>query len=106
MDPYPNAPTPKPQDDTDLLALAVSVGVIRTQTWRDEGLCAQIDPDLWFPEKGESTRAAKEVCAACPVTEECLAYAMTGEIRFGVWGGTSERERKKLKAAAEAASTR
>jgi hypothetical protein len=59
--------------------------------------CAQ-DPDAWFPEKGESTRVAKQWCRQCPFIRECLAYALTNEAgRYGVWGGTSERERRNIR---------
>ena len=68
-------------------------------TWRDDALCRQVGMDLFFPEKGETPKAAKQVCAACPVRAECLAEALAGDIRFGVWGGTSERERRQLRRA-------
>lgn len=64
---------------------------------RDRGLCAQTDPDAFFPEKGGSTREAKKVCLSCDVRSECLEYALAHEERFGIWGGLSERERRKLK---------
>jgi WhiB family redox-sensing transcriptional regulator len=59
-------------------------------------VCAQIDPDLWFPEKGGSTREAKKTCVGCPVRTECLAFALDNDERFGIWGGMSERERRRL----------
>jgi len=65
--------------------------------WMTGGVCAQVDPDLWFPEKGGSTREAKALCARCPVRPECLAYALAHDERFGVWGGASERDRRRLK---------
>ncbi|MGK2348327.1 WhiB family transcriptional regulator [Actinomyces sp. W5033] len=65
--------------------------------WQERALCAQTDPDAFFPEKGGSTREAKRVCAACEVREECLEYALAHDERFGIWGGLSERERRKLK---------
>lgn len=66
-------------------------------SWRDDALCREVDMELFFPEKGGTTRPAKSVCAACAVRAECLAEALAGDIRYGVWGGTSERERRKLK---------
>lgn len=60
------------------------------------GLCAQADPDAWFPEKGQSTRPAQRVCEQCPIRAECLAYALGNGERFGVWGGASERTRRRL----------
>ena len=62
-----------------------------------EALCAEVDPDLFYPEKGGSTREAKQVCARCSVQAECLAYALNHDERFGIWGGTSERQRRRLK---------
>ena len=65
-----------------------------------EALCAQTDPEAFFPEKGGSTREAKRVCQSCTVRTECLEYALAQDERFGIWGGLSERERRKLKRAA------
>lgn len=64
--------------------------------WQDEALCAQADPESWYPEQGGSTTAAKQVCMGCPVRAQCLAYALAGHERFGIWGGLSERERRKF----------
>lgn len=63
----------------------------------DQALCAQTDPEAFFPEKGGSTREAKAVCAACPVREACLAWAIKTNQPHGVWGGLSEKERRKLR---------
>lgn len=65
--------------------------------WMDDALCAQADPDSFFPERGGSPRDAKKVCLSCPVIAECRAYALGRDERFGVWGGLSERERRRLK---------
>jgi WhiB family redox-sensing transcriptional regulator len=65
--------------------------------WQDRALCAQTDPEAFFPEKGGSTREAKRVCTSCEVRAECLEYALENDERFGIWGGLSERERRKLK---------
>lgn len=64
--------------------------------WQEHALCAQTFPDAFFPEKGGSTREAKQVCLACEVKAQCLAYALENQERFGVWGGLSERERRRL----------
>ena len=66
-------------------------------SWQERALCAQTDPEAFFPEKGGSTREAKKVCAQCEVRAECLQYALEHDERFGIWGGLSERERRKLK---------
>lgn len=65
--------------------------------WQAEALCAQTDPEAFFPEKGGSTRDAKRVCGACAVREECLQYALENDERFGIWGGLSERERRRVR---------
>jgi hypothetical protein len=69
---------------------------MRREGWRDLALCAQVDPELFFPEKGGSSRAAKQVCAGCDVRAECLQDALDRWELFGVWGGLSECERRKL----------
>ena len=65
--------------------------------WQASALCAQTDPEAFFPEKGGSTREAKSVCKVCEVKHECLEYALAHDERYGIWGGLSERERRKLK---------
>jgi WhiB family transcriptional regulator, redox-sensing transcriptional regulator len=80
--------------NVDLLALFAD-----PEPWMAEGICAQADPDAWFPEKGGSTVSAKRICMGCPVRDECLQYALDHNERHGVWGATSERERQKLKLA-------
>ena len=65
--------------------------------WMVDALCAQTDPEAFFPEKGGSTREAKRVCLTCEVRGDCLEYALGNDERFGIWGGMSERERRKLK---------
>jgi len=81
----------------DVLDITVPPG------WMTGGVCAQVDPELWFSEKGGSTREAKALCARCPVRPECpecpecLAYALAHDERFGVWGGASERDRRRMK---------
>jgi len=65
--------------------------------WQDRALCAQTDPEAFFPEKGGSTREAKRVCAKCEVREDCLEFALQHDERFGIWGGMSERDRRRLR---------
>jgi len=66
-------------------------------SWQEFALCAQTDPEAFFPEKGGSTREAKRVCQGCDVRRECLEFALENDERFGIWGGLSERERRRLK---------
>jgi WhiB family redox-sensing transcriptional regulator len=67
--------------------------------WQERALCAQTDPEAFFPEKGGSTREAKRVCLTCDVRTECLEYALANDERFGIWGGLSERERRRVRLA-------
>jgi len=60
-------------------------------------LCAQVDPDLWFPEKGQSNTAAKAICHRCDIEATCLALALADPEIEGIWGGTSQRERQVLR---------
>ena len=67
------------------------------ESWRAEALCAQTDPEAFFPEKGRSTAEAKAVCRRCPVIDECLEWALAHAQRYGIWGGTSAKERTSLR---------
>ncbi len=64
--------------------------------WQSRALCAQTDPEAFYPEQGGSTREAKKLCLTCEVRDDCLESAQANDERFGVWGGLSERERRKL----------
>lgn len=68
--------------------------------WHEQGLCQQVDPELFYPEKGagpNKVRQAKQVCAACPVKPECRQWAIANDEVYGVWGGTSETERRRIR---------
>ena len=67
------------------------------RSWQTKANCMGVDPDLFFPERGASTREAKEVCRGCVVREDCLEYALANGEKFGIWGGLSERERRRLR---------
>ncbi|WP_304621701.1 WhiB family transcriptional regulator [Rothia sp. ZJ1223] len=91
-------------NDPDALSLwEAAAGLYSTDgddgelAWQADALCAQTDPEAFFPEKGGSTRDAKRVCSECPVRQACLDYAMENDERFGIWGGLSERERRRLR---------
>jgi WhiB family redox-sensing transcriptional regulator len=93
-------------DDADTAPDATDVGALlllaaRSRDldpfWKDRALCAETDPEAFFPEKGGSTREAKRVCSVCDVRAECLEAALSNDERFGIWGGLSERERRRLK---------
>lgn len=72
---------------------------VKAPPWMAEADCAQTDPEAFFPERGGSTREAKKVCATCLVQAECLDYALDHDERHGIWGGLSERERRRIKKA-------
>jgi WhiB family transcriptional regulator, redox-sensing transcriptional regulator len=79
------------------LQLCEIFGLATEQSWQERALCSQTDPEAFFPEKGGSTREAKRICTGCEVRAECLEYALEHDERFGIWGGLSERERRRLK---------
>jgi WhiB family redox-sensing transcriptional regulator len=65
--------------------------------WQEQANCLGVDPDLFFPERGASTREAKSVCRGCEVRIDCLEYALAHGEKFGIWGGLSERERRRVR---------
>ena len=65
--------------------------------WQDYANCRGADADLFFPERGASTRKAKAICNACDVKAECLDFAIVQGEKFGIWGGMSERERRRVR---------
>ncbi len=65
--------------------------------WRELAACRGADLEVFFPERGESAGPARQVCAACPVRQPCLDYAITNRIVSGIWGGLTERERRALR---------
>ena len=66
-------------------------------SWTEEANCKGADADLFFPERGASTRKAKAICRACSVQSVCLESAIENSEKFGIWGGMSERERRRIK---------
>jgi|tagenome__1003787_1003787.scaffolds.fasta_scaffold19193427_1 WhiB family redox-sensing transcriptional regulator len=96
------APPPPGRDVLGLVRAGVACdaglpGPDEDQGWQDRALCAETDPEAFFPEKGGSTREAKKICTGCEVRAECLEYALANDERFGIWGGLSERERRRLR---------
>lgn len=88
---------------TLLDALAEMLGDDRL-AWQSQANCQGLDPDLFFPERGASTREAKTVCGDCAVKGDCLEWALAAGEKFGIWGGTSERERRRLRKARRSAA--
>lgn len=76
--------------------------MILNDTWREDALCRQTDPELYFPERGGSTQDAKDVCQICEVRTNCLDYALNTGQNFGVWGGLGEGELRRLRRARRA----
>jgi WhiB family redox-sensing transcriptional regulator len=64
--------------------------------WMARGLCADQPPSLFFPSDGVGVEVAKRICEECPVRATCLEYAIENRIDHGVWGGTSERQRRRI----------
>jgi WhiB family redox-sensing transcriptional regulator len=86
-------------EESPLRSLILVDGEAEEPDWQERALCAQTDPEAFFPEKGGSTREAKRICSGCEVRAECLEYALAHDERFGIWGGLSERERRRLRRA-------
>tara|TARA_Y100001949_G_scaffold149853_1_gene134792 strand:+ start:66 stop:434 length:369 start_codon:yes stop_codon:yes gene_type:complete len=70
---------------------------IDIKDWSDKAMCKDLDTQIFFPKRGEATRPIKIICSVCPVVKPCLEYAMKSSEKFGVWGGTSERERRRIR---------
>lgn len=67
-----------------------------SMSWRDRGRCRGLDPDIFYPPEEDDGLEAKEICAHCSVREICLEHAITHREKIGVWGGLTERERRRL----------
>jgi WhiB family redox-sensing transcriptional regulator len=79
----------------DLIEALQNEGI--DMAWQDFANCRGADPDLFFPERGASTRMAKSICRECTVLDECLEFAIVSSEKFGIWGAMSERERRKIR---------
>jgi WhiB family redox-sensing transcriptional regulator len=92
--------TPSSNDYTNDLVALLGLDDDRRASWRDDALCAQVDTgDIFYPPKGASSRDAKRLCGLCEVRQQCLDFALTTEERYGIWGGLSERERRRIRQA-------
>jgi WhiB family redox-sensing transcriptional regulator len=80
-------------------ALVIGEMTIAELAWQDYANCRGADADLFFPERGASTRKAKAICNACEVKDDCLDFAIVNGEKFGIWGGMSERERRRVRRA-------
>ena len=84
-------------DTLNLIELLRDLTGNDSRAWQAYGNCLGVDPDLFFPDRGQSTREGKEVCRGCVVRVECLEYALTNGEKHGIWGGASERERRRMR---------
>ena len=80
-----------------MLSTLIEALAVDELSWQDFANCRGADADLFFPERGASTRRAKSICAACEVQADCLEFAIVQGEKFGIWGGMSERERRKVR---------
>lgn len=85
------APTPSPTTQELIAELGYSA---LPMDWQQDALCAQTDPEVFFPDKGGNAAVAKQVCASCPVSQQCLDYAIANDEPHGIWGGLSDRQRR------------
>lgn len=70
------------------------------EPWRAQAACRGVNPDVFFPDKGQSVARARAICARCPVRDACLEYALaagSNHVDVGVWGGTTTRERRQIR---------
>ena len=81
----------------EMIVASVHATQVGDKRWQERANCLGVDPDLFFPERGASTREAKSVCGSCEVRLECLEYALVNGEKFGIWGGLSGRERRRLR---------
>lgn len=65
--------------------------------WKEKAACRGMDTAIFFPEQGQPNTLALAVCKTCPVSQECLNFALSNYERYGVWGGKSERKRRAIR---------
>lgn len=78
----------------------MSLNLPSPPAWTEQALCAQVDPEIFFPKKGAAVSTGKSICGRCPVSAECFDYSIELGETFGIWGGASENDRRKLRRAA------
>ncbi|QFG11146.1 hypothetical protein PBI_QUEENHAZEL_40 [Mycobacterium phage QueenHazel] len=74
---------------------------VQVEDWRDQALCAQVDPEIFFPDAGKSPAPARKMCARCEVRAECLQSALERDEEFGIWGGLTWGQRRALQRGAQ-----
>ena len=88
---------PSTRRSVDAAAEALPLEAPSHNDWRASALCAQTDPEAFFPDKGGSAKEALAVCRNCPVVAPCLAWALDHDVRYGVWGGQTENARRRMR---------
>ena len=96
MDPFTAPPLTEPRGDHDARAGDSHGPDHRTPPWMIRASCREAPAGMFFPSDGVGVDVARRVCAGCPVKAECLEYALEYRIEHGVWGGCSERERRRI----------
>jgi len=81
-------------DLSDTVGPALQIPITEERPWAAFAVCRDSDPDGFFPVTPEGERAAIRVCQGCPVQQDCLGFAIEARIRFGVWGGMTEKQRR------------
>jgi WhiB family redox-sensing transcriptional regulator len=69
---------------------------VAAEPWFEFAVCRHTDPNVFFPSDSTGVRAARDICESCPAQEACLEYALVHRIDHGIWGGTSERARRRM----------
>jgi WhiB family transcriptional regulator, redox-sensing transcriptional regulator len=69
---------------------------MKNQSWRDHAACRGVDPDIFYPGDDEEAQTAKAICAQCGVRQACLEHALGLREKDGIWGGATERERRRI----------
>jgi WhiB family transcriptional regulator, redox-sensing transcriptional regulator len=87
----------KERSTNQLASTPLLDGFCSDQDWRAYGHCAEIDPEVWFAVGAREHKFAKKICQSCPVRQQCLEYAMEAPVDYGVWGGLTERERRRFR---------
>ena len=74
----------------------IPIPITEERPWVVFSACRDKDPDLFFPDARSDTKEALAICASCPVRVDCLEYAIETDVRFGVWGGLTDKQRRRL----------
>lgn len=80
-----------------MLFVGLMGAIANNAPWVTDAACTTADPETWFPDRGGSPHAAKRICNSCPVRMDCLRHALKYGEKFGVWGGLTELERRRIK---------